>query len=85
MADVSEDGLVRSAVLSPMSHCSALLSVLQTGPSELDRVCLSSDPSGFESPSDLPAVVSSVLEVVYNIMEDDRDDDNGEKQKSNVL
>lgn len=77
VADVSEDGLVRSAVLSPMSHCSALLSVLQTGPSELDRVCLSSDPSGFESPSDLPAVVSSVLEVVYNIMEDDRDDDNG--------
>lgn len=71
-AEVCEDGLVRSALLSPLSHCSALLSLLPNEhcpQEELSQSCTS--PSTSEAPEPLPEVVSSVLGVVYRIMEED--------------
>lgn len=66
-------GLLCSAVLSPLSPCTALLTILQPGVSPLTRFGqrpLTTDTAadGF---AELPDVVSSVLGVVYDMMEED--------------
>ncbi|XP_053174522.1 treslin [Scomber japonicus] len=74
-AEVSDSGLVSSAVLSPLSHFTALLTVLQPRITQNDQL-LTADivaPAAAETSSDLPDVVSSVLGVVYDIMEEDGD------------
>ncbi|KAI3371069.1 hypothetical protein L3Q82_023703, partial [Scortum barcoo] len=75
LCEVNDSGLMYSAVLSPTSHCTALLTVLHSGDTRHDQL-LTSDiigPATAESSAELPDVVSSVLEVVYNIMEEDSD------------
>ncbi|CAK6954482.1 treslin [Scomber scombrus] len=74
-AEVGDSGLVSSAVLSPLSHFTALLTVLQHRITQNDQL-LTADivaPAAAETSSDLPDVVSSVLGVVYDIMEEDGD------------
>ncbi|XP_062276803.1 treslin [Scomber scombrus] len=74
-AEVGDSGLVSSAVLSPLSHFTALLTVLQPRITQNDQL-LTADivaPAAAETSSDLPDVVSSVLGVVYDIMEEDGD------------
>ncbi|CAB1446695.1 unnamed protein product [Pleuronectes platessa] len=75
LADVIDSGLVCSAVLSPMSHSTALLTILQPGVTQRDTLLTTEniDPSPAEASTDLPDVVSSVLGVVYDIMEKDGD------------
>ena len=70
-----DSGLVCSAVLSPMSHSTALLTILQPGVSQHNKLLTTEniDPSTAETSTDLPDVVSSVLGVVYEIMEKDGD------------
>ena len=81
LSEVNDSGLVCSAVLSPLSHTTALLTVLQSGVSQHDQL-LSSEviaPATAETSAELPDVVSSVLGVVYDIMEkDDNDSVDGE-------
>ncbi|XP_060932902.1 treslin [Limanda limanda] len=75
LADVIDSGLVCSAVLSPMSNSTALLTILQPGVTQRDTLLTTEniDPSTAETSTDLPDVVSSVLGVVYDIMEKDGD------------
>ncbi|XP_069019576.1 treslin [Embiotoca jacksoni] len=70
LAEVNDSGLVRSAVLSPLSHSTALLTVLQ--PDQLPTTDIIA-PATAETSADLPDVVSSVLGVVYDIMKEDGD------------
>lgn len=80
-ADVNDGGLVCSAILSPLSACTALLSVPQLGIARDSRIC--SDviaPATDNISSDLPDVVSSVLGVVYNIMDEEGDSGDGEDE-----
>ncbi|XP_047453301.1 treslin isoform X2 [Mugil cephalus] len=75
LAEVNINGLVSSAVLTPLSHCTALLTILQPVIIQPDQI-LSTEiiaPATTETSADLPDVVSSVLGVVYDIMEDDGD------------
>ncbi|KAM7397103.1 hypothetical protein PAMP_020100 [Pampus punctatissimus] len=74
-AEVNDSGLMSSAVLSPLSHVTALLTVLQPQVTENDQLLAPEiiAPATAESSSDLPDVVSSVLGVVYDIMEKDGD------------
>lgn len=71
-------GLLRSAILSPLSPSTALLTVLQPGLSEFSRVAQSLQVTQHPVPSDaadglvgLPDVVSRVLGVVFDMMEED--------------
>lgn len=72
-------GLLCSAILSPLSPSAALLTVLQPGLSELSQVGQSlkvtQHPVSSDAPADdlvgLPDVVSRVLGVVFDMMEDD--------------
>nr|XP_019934839.1 PREDICTED: treslin [Paralichthys olivaceus] len=75
LADVIDSGLVCSAVLSPMSHSTAMLTILQPGVTQHDTLLTTEniDSSTAETSTDLPDVVSSVLGVVYDIMEKDGD------------
>ncbi|XP_035521760.1 treslin [Morone saxatilis] len=75
LSEVNDSGLVSSAVLSPLSHCTALLTILESGITQHDHL-LNTEiiaPATTESSVELPDVVSSVLGVVYDIMEEDRD------------
>ncbi|KAM7415056.1 hypothetical protein PAMA_019741 [Pampus argenteus] len=74
-AEVNDNGLMSSAVLSPLSHVTALLTVLQPQVTENDPLLAPEiiAPATAETSSDLPDVVSSVLGVVYDIMEQDGD------------
>ncbi|KAL0967940.1 hypothetical protein UPYG_G00260130 [Umbra pygmaea] len=71
-AEVTDGDLPRSAVLSPLSALTALLTVLQPGVA-LDVQAL---PAGTRASaevdtwSDLPEVVSSVLSLVYDMVEE---------------
>lgn len=70
LAEVSEGGVVCSAVLSVMSSCTALLTVLQPLVTQhLPDSLVSSETT--DDSADLPDVVSSVLNVIYGIMEND--------------
>ncbi|XP_016425287.1 treslin-like isoform X2 [Sinocyclocheilus rhinocerous] len=73
LAEMSEGGVVGSAVLSVPSSCMAQLTVLQPLVSQEDQL-LSAHMVPLDSTdisSDLPDVVSSVLNVMYAIMEDE--------------
>ncbi|KAA0724360.1 Treslin TopBP1-interacting checkpoint and replication regulator [Triplophysa tibetana] len=73
LAEVSEGGVVCSAVLSVMSSCTALLTVLQPlvtqGYEHLPDNLVSSETT--DEFTDMPDVVSSVLNVIYGIMENE--------------
>ncbi|AWP08000.1 putative treslin [Scophthalmus maximus] len=75
LADVNDSSLVCSAVLSPMSHSTALLTILQPGVTQANTVLTAENiaPATADTSADLPDVVSSVLGVVYDIMEEDGD------------
>ncbi|XP_061139291.1 treslin isoform X2 [Syngnathus typhle] len=85
-AEVCHSGQSSSAILSPLSNSSALLAVLQ--PSivwhrHLDNTDIISSSSGTaETSADLPEVVSSVLGVVYDMME--QDDGSPDDEQPNV-
>ncbi|XP_070686769.1 treslin [Pempheris klunzingeri] len=72
--EVNDSGLVCSAVLSPLSHSTALLTILQSGVTQHDLFLTTKIiPTTAESSAELPDVVSSVLGVVYDIMAEDGD------------
>lgn len=75
LSEVKDRGLVSSAVLSPLSHSTALLTVLQPGITQHEPwlAVETSGPAAADGSADLPDVVSSVLGVVYDIMEEDGD------------
>ncbi|XP_031151061.1 treslin isoform X2 [Sander lucioperca] len=75
LSEVNDSGLVCSAVLSPLSHTTALLTILQSGVTQHDQFLTTEiiAPATEETSAELPDVVSSVLGVVYDIMEDDGD------------
>ncbi|XP_028286050.1 treslin isoform X2 [Parambassis ranga] len=77
LAEVTDNGLVCSAVLSPLSHYTALLTILQPVITQADQLVTTEiiAPATAETPADLPDVVSSVLGVVYDIMKEDGDGD----------
>lgn len=79
-SEVNDRGLVCSAVLSPLSHSTALLTILQPGITQHDRFLTTetSAPAAADGSAELPDVVSSVLGVVYDIMEEDGDSVDGE-------
>lgn len=73
VADVTCGSLTHSAVLSPLSTHTALLTILRRPmvpdgePVTFDLVLQESE----EELTDLPDVVSSVLSVVYDLMKDE--------------
>ncbi|XP_073328354.1 treslin [Pagrus major] len=75
LSEVNDRGLVCSAVLSPLSHTTALLTVLQSGITQHNQFLTTEiiAPATAETSAELPDVVSSVVGVVYNIMEEDGD------------
>ncbi|KAK7880672.1 hypothetical protein WMY93_032670 [Mugilogobius chulae] len=75
-AEVLEDGLARPALLSPLSLSSALLSLSPHCCSEVNTT-LSCSLSSAPEIHELPEVVSSVLGVVYDIMERDEEQERG--------
>ncbi|XP_075946106.1 treslin [Anarhichas minor] len=76
LSEVNDSGLVCSAVLSPMSHSTALLTVLQSEVTEHDQFLTTEviTPATAETSAELPDIVSSVLGVVYDIMEEEEED-----------
>lgn len=84
LSEVTDRGLLSSAVLSPLSRSTALLTVLQPGITQHDpRLAAEpSGPSAADGSADLPDVVSSVLGVVYDIMEEDGVSVEGEETPS---
>lgn len=79
LAEVNDGSLMCSAVLSPLSHVTALLTILQPGITQCDQLLTTEiiAPATAETSADLPDVVSSVLAVVYDIMEEDGDSVDG--------
>ncbi|KAG7221120.1 hypothetical protein INR49_017561 [Caranx melampygus] len=74
LAEVNDGSLVYSAVLSPWSQSTALLTVLQPGITQHNPLTTETvTPARADTSADLPDVVSSVLGVVYDIMEEDSD------------
>uniref|UniRef100_UPI0037E73641 treslin n=1 Tax=Semicossyphus pulcher TaxID=241346 RepID=UPI0037E73641 len=75
LSEVNDSGLVCSAVLSPLSHSTALLTIIQSGVTQHDQFPSAENfaPATTETSAELPEVVSSVLGVVYDIMEEDGD------------
>ncbi|XP_028815058.1 treslin [Denticeps clupeoides] len=73
LAEVTTGALTCSAVFSPQSPLTALLAVLQPPSPESSEVltCDLIGPASEDEPCDLPEVVSSVLSVVYDTMEDE--------------
>lgn len=69
-------GLECSAVLSPLSHSTALLTVLQPEIPQHHQL-LKTLAGAAQTPTELPAVVSSVLGVVYDIMNKEEEAVNG--------
>ncbi|XP_054476516.1 treslin [Anoplopoma fimbria] len=82
LSEVNDSGLVCSAILSPMSNSTALLTILQSGVTQHDQFLTTEiiAPATAETSADLPEVVSSVLGVVYDIMEEDEDEDTVDDQ-----
>ncbi|XP_023198921.1 treslin isoform X2 [Xiphophorus maculatus] len=75
LAEVSHSGLSCPAVFSPLSHSTALLTILQPIVIQHDQLLKTniSSPVEMETSADLPDVVNSVLGVVYDIMNQDGD------------
>ncbi|XP_024136869.1 treslin isoform X2 [Oryzias melastigma] len=83
LAEVNVSGLECSAVLSPLSHSTALLTVLQ--PEIPQHHQLLKTPAGAaQTSTELPAVVSSVLGVVYDIMNKEEETVNDKMQDQPV-
>lgn len=82
LAEVNDSGLVCSAVLSPLSYSTALLTILQPGITQHNPLLTAETvaPATADTSADLPDVVSSVLGVVYEIMEEDGDHVDGKDQ-----
>ncbi|XP_056138313.1 treslin [Lampris incognitus] len=86
LADVNNGDLVCSAILTPLSAFTALLTILKPGVAQ-DSQVLSTDvivPATASTSTDLPDVVSSVLGMVYDIMEKDGDIGEGHLQEPQV-
>ncbi|XP_023125021.2 treslin isoform X2 [Amphiprion ocellaris] len=79
VAEVNVNGLMCPAVLSPLSHSTALLTILQPIITQPDQILTTENISltAAETSADLPDVVSSVLAVVYDIMKEDAASSNG--------
>ncbi|KAM7002219.1 treslin [Tautogolabrus adspersus] len=75
LSEVNDGSLMSSAVLSPLSHSTALLTVLHSGITQHEQFPTAENisPATAETSPELPEVVSSVLGVVYDIMEEDSD------------
>ncbi|XP_043981212.1 treslin isoform X2 [Gambusia affinis] len=73
LAEVSHSGLSCPAVFSPLSHSTALLTILQPMVLQHDQLLETniSAPVETETSAELPEVVNSVLGVVYDIMNQD--------------
>ena len=74
--EVGEGDRSHTAVLSPLSASTGLLVMVQPQIARVEHV-LSADivaPATAENSADLPDIVSSVLGVVYDIMNDEEDD-----------
>ncbi|XP_077373736.1 treslin [Festucalex cinctus] len=83
-AEVCHNGRSSSAVLSPLSSSSALLTVLQPATTQhqhFSNTDIISTSSTAEISADLPEVVRSVLGVVYDMMEQE---DDGSDEQPNV-
>ncbi|KAL4624302.1 treslin isoform X1 [Arapaima gigas] len=87
-AEVSDGDMAHTAIFSPLSTSTALLAVINLHNLYLDDI-LSTNPISVATttPSiDLPDVVSSVLNVVYDIMEDeDQEESRNGKRSPPVL
>lgn len=73
LSEVNVCGLLCSAVLSPLSPSTALLTILQPGVSHFTQFTqhpLTADTTA-DGLAELPDVVSSVLGVVYDMMQED--------------
>lgn len=77
LAEVNDNGLLCSAVLSPLSYSTALLSILQPVIVQSLKSTEVITPALSETSADLPDIVNSVLGVVYDIMKQDGDSVNG--------
>ncbi|XP_013888143.1 treslin isoform X2 [Austrofundulus limnaeus] len=75
LAEVKDNGLLYSAVFSPLSPSTALLTILQPVVTQRDQFLRTEmiAPVTAETPPDLPDVVNSVLGVIYDIMNKDED------------
>ncbi|XP_042352792.1 treslin [Plectropomus leopardus] len=75
LSEVNDSSSVCSAVLSPLSHTTALLTIFQSGVTQQNQFLTTEiiAPATAETSAELPDVVSSVLGVVYDIMEEDGD------------
>ncbi|RVE71364.1 hypothetical protein OJAV_G00050930 [Oryzias javanicus] len=83
LAEVAVCGLVCSAVLSPLSHSTALLTILQPEIPQ-HRQLLKTHAGAAQTSTELPDVVSSVLGVVYDIMNQEEDAFNDKMQDQPV-
>nr|XP_040018278.1 treslin isoform X1 [Gasterosteus aculeatus aculeatus] len=76
LSDVNDSGLVCSAVFSPVSHSTALLTILQSEVTQHAQFPMTDIAvATAETSAQLPDIVSSVLGVVYDIMAEDEDED----------
>lgn len=84
---MNDGGLLCTAVLAPLSPSAALLSLLHPDVAQhhLFLTGESSPTSTERSPTQLPDVVSSVLGVVYDIMDDSDRVDGEEATLENAL
>uniref|UniRef100_A0A3Q4HDQ1 Treslin-like n=1 Tax=Neolamprologus brichardi TaxID=32507 RepID=A0A3Q4HDQ1_NEOBR len=75
LAEVNDNGLLCSAVLSPLSYSTALLSILQPVIAQSNQRLTTEviTPALCDTSADLPDIVNSVLGVVYDIMKQDGD------------
>lgn len=73
---MNDSGLVCSAVFSPVSHSTALLTILQSEVTQHAQFPMTDIAvATAETSAQLPDIVSSVLGVVYDIMAEDEDED----------
>ncbi|KAM8892044.1 treslin isoform 2-T2 [Spinachia spinachia] len=76
LSEVNDSSLVCSAVLSPVSHSTALLTILQSEVTQRDQFPAAAIAAATaETSAELPDIVSSVLGVVYDIMAEDEVED----------
>lgn len=78
-AEVKDNGLLYSAVFSPLSSSTALLTILQPVVAQREQFLTTEmfAPVTAETSPDLPDVVNSVLGVVYDIMNKDEEGTEG--------
>ncbi|XP_005460037.1 treslin isoform X1 [Oreochromis niloticus] len=86
LAEVNDNGLLCSAVLSPLSYSTALLSILQPVIAQSNQRLTTEviTPASAETSADLPDIVNSVLGVVYDIMKQDGDSVNDQLKENPI-